>query len=512
MIRALIASGSLGVPGEIRIIETHISWVLLAGEFAFKVKKPVNRGFVDFSTLAARHEACCEELRLNRRLTPQAYIGLVCLRGSVTAPVLDGPGPIIDYAVKMVRFPEGATLSGEVAGDLASAEIADLARFLAGFHAELPKASTDFGWGTPELAWAPVGASLEQLDELLTGQQARILLAEAHRFLETEFRRRRDLMVERQRAGFVRECHGDLHLGNLVRLEGRLLPFDALEFDPALRWIDVLNEVAFLVMDLEVNGRNHAGFRFLNEYLDASGDYAGLPLLPFYIAYRALVRAKVTALGPDHRLTSSMDHVRVLLDRAARPLAGAVPLLVLMSGISGSGKSFLARELANLLPAIHLRSDVERKRLFGLTAAARTDAGLGEGIYGGSASARTYSRLRDLASTTLDAGMAVIVDATNLRRAHRADLRTAAAITRCATAIVACHCDPGVLTARVSQRQALSTDPSEAGIEVVEHQRREFEPPAADEADLVLHIDTSAGPDWRSVSERLLTVAVRKIH
>lgn len=510
MIRALITSGALGPPSEIRIIETHISWVLLAADLAFKVKKPVNLGFVDFSTLAARHDACAEELRLNRRVLPQVYLGLSCIRGSVDTPTLDGPGPIIDYAVRMTRFPEGATLSSDMASRLDPMEIAGLGRFIAGFHADLPQAPAASSWGTPELAWAPVAESLGQLDNLLTAPRERQLLAEARRFLTTEFDRRRELILARRRAGFVRECHGDLHLGNLVRLNGRVLPFDALEFDPALRWIDVLSEVAFLVMDLEVHGRGHAGFRFLNEYLDTTGDHAGLPLLPYYVGYRALVRAKVTGLGPDHGSVRAQERLHALISRAARPLAGAAPLLILMSGISGSGKSFLARELAGLLPAIHLRSDVERKRLFGLKAGERSNAGVGEGIYERDASARTYAQLRDLASVALDAGMTVIVDATNLRRDHRAAFRAAAAASHCAMAIIACRCEPGLIAERISIRRSAAIDPSEAGIEVADSQARGLEPPYGEEADAVLNVDTTGRVDFRSLGERLLRLAARE--
>lgn len=499
LIEALLARGLMAGPEPARIIETHISWVILTGEFAYKVKKPVNLGFVDFSTLESRHAACLEELRLNRRLTPALYCGLLAIRGTAREPLLDGDTPVIEYAVKMREFPARAVLSGEAARSIADEELESLATLIAGFHAGLAASASRQQYGSPQQILAPVTASLEQLDPLLQDPQDRQLLDETRRFLHGEFARHAALMQQRQASGCIRECHGDLHLGNLVRLGGRIVPFDALEFDPALRWIDVLSEIAFLVMDLELNGRDHAGFRFLNHYLDLSGDHAGLPVLPFYLSYRALVRAKVTALGPGAGQAATAGRVSTLLRYAANPLQNLPRRLILMAGISGSGKSHLARQIAAALPAIHLRSDIERKRLFGLRAMERTAADPDAGIYAPDASARTYAHLASLAKAVLEAGLPVIVDATHLSRAVRAPLLALARETGVISVLLVCRCELPIIARRIELRAAGGRDPSEAGLTVASRQIAHFEPPAADEADLVVEIDTGVEPPTEGV-------------
>ncbi len=503
LVDALIRRGTIGRSAHAEVIETHISWVILAENLAYKIKKPVRPGFLDFSTLELRHRACLEELRLNQRLLPEHYLDVIAIHGSADEPVFEPKGPVIEYAVRMRRFPPGAVLSGADAPEISDDEIDALAGLVGRFHRDLPPASPEDAWGAPEAVRAPADASIVQLRELLRTPSLLTLLDGASRFIDQEFRRNAVLMRRRQASGFVRECHGDLHLGNLARVGGRIVPFDALEFDPALRWIDVLSEVAFLVMDLEVHGERHAGFRFLNRYLDVTGDHCGLPVVPFYLAYRALVRAKVTALSPDAHLPERQDLVERLLRYAADPRAKIGPLLVLMCGISGSGKSHLASRLAKSLPAIHVRSDIERKRLFGLDALARTGSAVAEGIYAPDASARTYARLEQIAAAGLEAGVPVIIDATNLSRARREPFLQISRETGCPAALVVCHCAPELIESRVQRRQAGRRDPSEASQDVVRRQLLQFEAPDAAGPSLVLDLDTGQPLQLDQVTARL---------
>jgi hypothetical protein len=414
---------------------------------------------------------------------------------------------VIEYAVKMRRFPPDAVLSDSIGSRPPEvAEIANLAALVARFHLGLPAAGVALPWGRIEAIRAPVEQSLAQLALLLPEADGQRRLAAAGHFLRDELARNAALIEARRRSGCVRECHGDLHLGNLVRIGTRLVPFDALEFDPALRWIDVLSEVAFLVMDFDDHGRRDLGFEFLNRYLDVTGDHEGLPVLPFYLGYRALVRAKVRALSPGEPTSEARAAVDRLLDFAAAPLSGAHPVLILMCGVSGSGKSHLAKQIARLLPAIHLRSDVERKRLVGLDAIARTRADIDQGVYDPAVSRRTYARLGALASATLRAGLAVIVDATNLRRAHRAAFIDQARAAGYPAAIIACDAAAGVLEQRVQRRLVAGTDPSEASVEVMRRQRHEFEPPQAAEADLVLTCDSETRVTPREIVDPLRTL------
>lgn len=493
LLDALLAGRVFGGTDSPEVIETHVSWVILTGELAYKIKKPVNLGFLDFTSVESRRQACMEELRLNRRLTPDIYLDVIAIRGDLRQPHLGDNGPVIEYAVKMRQFPRDAVLASGVAGVLEVTELEKLADLIAQFHESVPRGGVAECWGDPALIWEPVRSSLQQLAGLLSATVDPALLNRVRDFLEQEFREQSGLMEQRRRAGYVRECHGDLHLGNLVRLNGRIVPFDALEFDPALRWIDVLNEVAFLVMDLEIHSNGHQGYRFLNRYLEIGGDYAGLPVLPFFLSYRALVRAKVIALSPGGDSEVTRRRVDTLLGYAAEPRPPLGPLLVLVAGLSGSGKSYLARQIAAALPAIHLRSDIERKRLLGLQPLQRTDSPVAGGIYRADVSERTYDRLNQLAGTILRSRLAVIVDATNLRQQDRSRFLATARCLGVKTAILLCKSDPATITARVERRQAEAGDPSEATLEVVARQRELFEPPQPDEADLLAEIDTNTG-------------------
>ncbi len=487
-------------------LETHISVILLAGDYAYKIKKPYDLGFLDFTTLAARRHYCEEELRLNRRLAASLYLDVVPLTGSLDAPRVGGTGPALEYAVRMRRFPQSALLSEQITH--ASVPLETMRAFgeaLAAFHAGSATASAHDPWGRAEAIAEAARANFDQLAPRLRGTGARRTLAQLTEWTESALVRLAPVFTARKAAGRVRECHGDLHLGNLVLLDGAIQAFDCIEFNAAFRWIDVMSEVAFLVMDCASHGRTDLGFAFLNAYLESSGDYDGLQVLGFYLVFRALVRAKIAALRTTQ--TDAPGTVRRAAWRDCRHylrLAWAAahpppPLLVLMHGLSGAGKSTVARGLAESLPAIHLRSDVERKRLFGLAPLARSDAALQARLYGPDASARTYARLQELARTTLQAGFSVIVDATFLKRAHRAPLL--ALWPR--TLIVACTAPHAVLRQRVAARYAAGNDAAEADVRVLEAQIRSQEKLDEEERRHAVRIDTRAAPAPHRLAARL---------
>src|SRR6266516_4567782 len=267
---------------QVTVLETHISYVLLTGRYAYKLKKAVDFGFLDFTTLAARRHFCEEELRLNRRLAPALYLDVVPITGSVDAPIVGGDGIAIEYAVKMGEFPQDALASGLLTrGELVPADIDALAAMVAAFHGAIEVAAAGAGFGAPEGILQRAQDNCSALLPLLDDPAERAHAA------------RRGAFLRRVEEGFVRECHGDLHLGNIARIDGELTIFDCIEFNPALRWIDVMSEVAFTVMDLEDRGRADLSHRFLNAYLERTGDYSGLAVLRFYLVYRALVRAKI---------------------------------------------------------------------------------------------------------------------------------------------------------------------------------------------------------------------------
>ena len=487
---------------QVELLQTHISCILLAGDHAYKIKKPVNLGFLDFSTLAARRFYCEEELRLNRRTAPGLYLEVIAISGSESAPVLGGGGPAIEYALKMRRFGQDALLDRMARrGALTAQHIDALALGLARFHAGIERAGPELEFGSSGRILAPALQNFEQMRELASAKRDLALLARLGDWTAREHASLAAVFDARKREGWVRECHGDLHLGNIALLDGVPTPFDGIEFNADLRWTDVMNEVAFLMMDLFDHGLSRLAFRFLNAYLERTGDYAGLRVLRFYLVYRALVRAKVSCMRAHQPGMVAREQREIeqeyrrhlhLAERLAAPRHAA---LLIMHGLSGSGKTTIAQGLAEALGAVRLRSDVERKRLFGLAAEARSGSAPDAGLYAPGASERTYAHLAGLARDLLASGYPVIVDAAFLKRSWRDRFAELARGAGAAFAIAACTASPATLRARVTLRERSASDASEAGLCVLERQFATEEPLAADETAHVLAIDAerSAG-------------------
>lgn len=462
---------------EVEVRETHISWVLLFGDYALKIKKAVNFGFLDFSSLEKRKQACLEELRLNRRYAPQLYLGIVSIGGNVEYPLLDQGGPAIEYGVRMQRFDESGLLSYLAEkGSLRDVQILSAADRIAAFHRQAPVAPRDSAWGKPEQVHRWLQESIRHIDDLLEGNPEQPQINRIESLCSQLFAGIHADLAGRNRDGFVRECHGDLHLGNMVWLNGQLVPFDCIEFNPGLRWIDVMSEAAFVMMDLEDRGYPGFAWLFINRYLSASGDYPGLHVLRYYLVYRALVRAKVTLLQrndpdtpPEQRaalMHTYLDYARL----AQRWLQQRRPVLLLMHGLSASGKSTIATQLATRHRCIHLRSDVERKRLHGLEAHQKSHAGVESGIYSREGSDRTYQHLLDCARIALQQGYPVIVDAAFLQRARREAFARLAQTLDCPWVIVHCAADQATLEQRLVAREQQGHDPSEATLAVLHRQ------------------------------------------
>jgi len=490
----------------VEVVETHISWVLLAGDYAYKVKKPVRLPFLDFSSLEARRRYCEEELRLNRRTAPELYLEVVPVVRTAQGAAFGGRGEAIEYAVKMRRFAPDA-LAEQLArrGALDAPKIDAIAAAVASFHAAAPRAGATGDFGTPAQVAAPALGNFDQIAALRTDAPA--ALARLRAWTQAECARLAARFAERRAGGWVRECHGDLHLGNIAFLGARAVPFDCIEFDPALRWIDVASEIAFLVMDLRAHGLDGAAWRLLNDWLQASGDYACIDVLRFYLVYRAMVRAKIACLR------GSAQDYRAYFELAESLAAERRPLLVLMHGVSGSGKTTMSQALLERSGAVRLRSDVERKRLHGIEdPAARSGAGLNAGIYGAASSARTYERLATLSRSVLLAGYPVIVDAAFLRRDERDRFRRLARSLGAGFLIASCGADRDTLQRRVAERQARARDASEADAAVLALQLRTADPLAADEAGQALQIDTGSDAARRAGIEEFVARAAAMEH
>lgn len=496
-------------------LDTHISTVLLAGAFAYKIKKPVNLGFLDFSTRERRHHFCLEELRLNRRTAPWIYLDVVPIVGSRTAPrfgAAEATGrreEALEHAVRMRRF-DGESILDRVAQHhrLTAAHIDRLGTAVASFHRQADRAPAGLGTPAAVARWAE--ENFQSMRDRVQSPTDRARLDALAQWSAAEHHAQTALIDARIGGGFVRECHGDLHLGNIVLLEGEPVLFDAIEFNAELRFIDVVNDIAFTFMDLLDHDLQHLAWRFVNVYLEHCGDYDGLALLRFYSVYRALVRAKVALIRlhqpqlPQQvrlREHTSLEHYLALAERLREPGA---PLLIVMTGVSGAGKSVVAQALAERIGGIRIRSDVERKRLYGLAPEAKSDGS----IYTADATVRTYARLAEVARTVAAAGVPAIVDAAFLKREERLRFRALAGELDLRHALVACEAPPEVLRARVAARAADGADPSEAGVEVLERQFGWRESLGAEEGADATVIDTAT--DWRSRCEVLAADLLRR--
>jgi aminoglycoside phosphotransferase family enzyme/predicted kinase len=502
LVEALLRADAYDHPVEaIELVETHISWVLLTGTYAYKIKKPARFPFLDFSTLERRKKFCDEELRLNRRLAPTLYLDVVPIGGSAENPKI-GQLPAIEYAVKMRQFPGAAQLDRKLAlGTVKAEDLRGFAATLADFHARLEPAPADTRLGSPAIIIRTALNNVRDLEDATNDTDLDALGALGD-WTETQCVRLEDAFTRRKRAGAIRECHGDLHLRNLVHLDDRIVAFDALEFEPELRWMDVMSEAAFLTMDLIAHGRGDLAHEFLSRYLECSGDYAGFDVLPFYLVYRALVRAKVEALRKQQSPSTAgqISYVRLAAELIAHRDR---PMLVITHGLSGSGKSTVAESLIGSLPAVRIRSDLERKRLHGFAAGADSRSGVATGIYDARASERTYAALERYAALGLEAGLNIIVDAAFLRRAERDVFAALAARFDARFVMLDCQCSEVALRDRIARRRAARQDPSEATIDALAYQFAHSEPLAAEEHSHVVSVATGQAIDVADLRRRI---------
>lgn len=505
LITALLEPGRCPPPVQrVDLVETHGAWVLLAGEFAYKIKKPVRFPFMDFSTLALRHQACETEIRVNRRFqnldlpATQLYLGVLPIVGTPEQPRWGAPGkadagPAIEYAVQMRRFDEAARLDHLCErGALTPEHMAGLARRMAMFQTRAAVAGNGDRWGHAAAAMRWPRDNFTSLRTALTEPVDAALVRELSEWTEQRFNAIEPLLSRRRQKGRVREGHGDLHLANLVLIQGDVLPFDAIEFNDTLRWIDVANDMAFVWMDLLSHGRPGLANALLSAWLDASGDVSAPTVWAFFASYRAGVRAKVAAIRmgqlggagatpeADTRLAEARRYLALARDIAHPPS----PQLVITHGLSGSGKTWassrwLAAEASGRV--IRLRSDVERKRLHGLSALAPSGSGLNAGLYSPQSHGDTYVSLLSRARLLLADGWTVLVDAAFLRAAERVDFAALAQGSGVPFHILACEAPVEVLRQRITERQARGADASEATLAVLEQQLGWLEPLSADE-------------------------------
>jgi aminoglycoside phosphotransferase family enzyme/predicted kinase len=479
------------------LVQTHLSSLLLGRQWVLKLKKPLALDFVDFRDAERRRQACEDELRLNRRTAAHWYVDVLPVSGSADAPRLGASGDAADapwdWALRMRRFDETATYDRlAAAGTLGEAQIDALAARVAAFHRALPPSPA--AWGDPQAALAFALANLRTLAAALPAlPESTAALAALRDWTGARHAAIVPVLARRRAQGRVREGHGDLHLGNVAWIDGDALPFDALEFDPRLRHLDLVGDAAFAFADLLDHGLPALAWRYVGGWVEACGEHDGLPLLRWFAAYRALVRAKVAAIRaqqPDADALTAAAATAAAQRRVRLALALAQPprpRLVLTCGLSGSGKSSVAQRLAERLGGVRVRSDVERKRLHGLAPTARpADPAT---LYHPAATQRTYARLLTVARWAADGDVSLVVDAAYLKRAERDAMRALAKSLGVEATIVECRAPAPVLHERLARRAAEGRDPSDATAAVLALQQRVHEPTAPEEGAITLDTD-----------------------
>jgi len=500
---------------QFEVIETHISWVLLTGPYAYKIKKPVNFGFLDFSSLEKRKHYCEEELRLNRRLAPQLYLDVVAIHGSEDKPNLHNTGPVIEYTVKMKQFPQSAQLDRLLGNNqLLTEHIDELAHTVAAFHQSIESVPTDSPYGDVEHITEPVLENFSQIRNCINDPAALSSLTEVEDWSKQQLDKLRETLTHRKQQGFIRQCHGDMHLRNIALVNDDIIIFDCIEFNTNFYLIDLMSEIAYLVMDLEDRQQHHFANRVLNTYLEITGDYEGLRVFNFYKVYRAVVRAKVDALRTSQEEKDSTEYKETFTDfmqylqLAKSYTEPTKPVLLINHGLSGSGKTYGTRQLVEILPAIAIRSDIERKRLFEKNQDQHHIEDINHGLYSQQASEKTYQRLVELARSILASGYNVIIDAANLKQSQRQlflELKWDEADALFGRRITILHytASPDTLRERVKKRMKKEKDASDATLEILEHQLKNHKPLTKEELERAITINTEDEIDFKIITETI---------
>ncbi len=481
------------VTEPIELIQTHVSYVLLTGDYVYKVKKPVNFGFLDFSTLERRREFCHEELRLNQRGAAGLYLEVLPLTQTGETFHLGAsgtdPDTAVEFCVKMHQFPQSVLFTDLFdRGELDEALLQRLAKTLAEFHTQAVINDEIRSYGLVENVKLAIDENYEQTEKYIGVAQTQQQFDETRQYTDRLFTERADLFDQRIADDWVRECHGDVHLRNIALWNDEILLFDCIEFNKPFRFVDVMFDTAYIVMDLDVRDRRDLSNGFLNAYVEQTGDWAGLEILPFYISRQSYVRAKVISFllddpsVPDaakREAAETASRYYRLAWEYTQPKQGK---LIVMAGLSGSGKSTVARKLAREQGAIQIRSDAVRKHLGGIA----LDAQGSDDLYSAEMTDRTYARLLELGTTLAAQGYTVILDAKYDRAAHRQAAIAAAQTQQIPVEILYCTAPLEVLQARIQQRQ---TDISDATPAIVASQT--MEPFSPEEQGLVTTIDTA---------------------
>jgi uncharacterized protein len=484
----------------VEVRETHISLVFLTDRYAYKFKKPVDLGFLDFLTLEQRRFYCEQELTLNRRLSSGIYLEVVALHQDDQRYTFADHGPIAEYAVKMRRLPPDRSLEALLQRDEVTPEsIQALARRLVTFHADHPLPISAESYGTLERVRADWGENFAQTADSIGRTQSHQTYQKIQQAVTAFTARHAAWFAQRVRDGRIRDCHGDLRAEHIYFEPQQMQLIDCIEFNQRFRFIDVTSEVAFLAVDLERLGAPAVAHRFVRAYVQHSGDVSMYRLLDFYRCYRAYVRGKVTHIrlqaGPPPELRDHLQHRAESYFALAAQYADRLhrPLLLLTTGLIASGKSTLANGIAAALDLNLFSSDRVRKEMAGIAPETSQQAAYGAKLYSPATTQRTYDALADLARQALRRGESVILDASFAKRQARQGMAALAQEMQARYAVIECWAPEATLRERLRARQRLPTSISDAREEILSQFQRDYEPVQADEASCCVRLDTTQG-------------------
>ena len=477
------------VKTPVQLIQTHVSYVLLTGDYAYKVKKPVNFGFLNYSTVELRQHFCQEELRLNQRCAKELYLEVLPIAHSGEDFQLNGSGEVADYTLKMRQFPqEGLLANLYEQGKLTEALLQELAKTIAQFHAITHTDDYIRAFGEPARVREAIDENFEQTAKYIGTAQTQAQFDATRAYNERLFNEEYHLFIERMQSDRIRECHGDLHIDNICLWNDKLWLFDCIEFNEPFRFVDVMYDIAYIIRDLEARDRLDLSTLFLNAYVEQTGDWEGLQVLPFYVNRQAYVRAKIVSFLLDDPAVPAADKQKAqetaarfyrLAAQYSQPRQGQ---LTLTCGLSGSGKSTTARKLAGQTGAVHIRSDAVRKHLGNVPLEERG----GDELYSPEMTQRTYDRLLQLGVTLAQRGYRVILDAKYDRQALREAVITATAQHQIPLQILHCDAPLEILRDRLQKRTG---DIADATADLLPKQF--MEPFTATELPFVKRLDTT---------------------
>jgi aminoglycoside phosphotransferase family enzyme/predicted kinase len=483
---------------EFKTYETHSSIVLTTGDYVYKIKKPVNFGFLDYSSLEKRLYHCQREVTLNRSLANDVYIDVIGIYGDATHPSFTAKGEPFEYAVKMRQFPQENILSTLLTKNKITPELINqLAARIAEFHQQIPVAEKSVFYGNAEHIQQFAKNNFIETLPFLTNKDDIAELKQLEQLTHNTYENIKPTLQQRKDNGYIRHCHGDMHLNNIVVINNEPVIFDCIEFNEDFIWTDVMGDLGFIIMDLDEHNKPELANLLLNRYLEITGDYTALTVLPYFCAYRAMVRAKVDQIRLSQPgLTSAEQqqiqmHYRACLELVKGYLSQQQPRLAIMHGFCSSGKSTIAQQLVATQGMIQLRSDAERKRLANLALTANSNSALYAGIYTPKNTDKVYAHLAQLATEIIHAGYSVVIDAAFIRHDLRQQFIKLAEQLNVPYKIIACTAPEQQLRDWITKRSNNPSEISEGRLEILEHQLQHHDPLTKEESLHTIIINTT---------------------